>query len=39
MKAHDYEILEERFYINVNVFGYQNKVFPLYALYVSKRSN
>ena len=36
MKAHDYEIVEERFNINVNVFGYQNKVFPLY---VSKKSN
>ena len=36
MKAHDYEIVEERFNINVNIFGYQNKVFPLY---VSKKSN
>ena len=36
MKARDYEIVEERFNINVNVFGYQNKVFPLY---VSKKSN
>ena len=36
MKAHDDEILEERFYINVNVFRYQNKIF---SLYVSKRSN
>ena len=36
MKAHDYEIIEERFNINVNVFGYENKVFPLY---VSKKSN
>ena len=31
MKAHDYEIVEERFNINVNVFGYENKVFPLYV--------
>ena len=29
MKACDYEIVEERFEINVNVFGYENKVFPL----------
>ena len=36
MKARDYEIIEERFNINVNVFGYENKVFPLY---VSKKSN
>ena len=31
MKAHDYEIIEERFDINVTVFGYENKVFPLYV--------
>ena len=36
MKARDYEIVEERFNINVNVFGDENKVFPLY---VSKKSN
>ena len=36
MKARDYEIVEERLNINVNVFGYENKVFPLY---VSKKSN
>ena len=36
MKARDYEIVEERFNINVNVFGYENRVFPLY---VSKKSN
>ena len=36
MKARDYEIVEERFNINVNVFGYENKVF---LLYVSKKSN
>ena len=29
MKARDYELVEERFNINVNVFGYENKVFPL----------
>ena len=32
MKARDYGIVEERFNINVNVFGYQNKVFPLFVL-------
>ena len=31
MKARDYEIVEERFNINVNVFGYENRVFPLYV--------
>ena len=36
MIARDYEIVEERFNINVNVFGYENKIFPLY---VSKKSN
>ena len=36
MKARDYGIVEERFNINVNIFGYQNKVFPLH---VSKKSN
>ena len=36
MKARDYEIIEERFNINVNTFGYENRVFPLY---VSKKVN
>ena len=36
LKARDCEIVEERFNINVNVFGYENKFFPLY---VSKKSN
>ena len=36
MKARDYEVVEVRFNINVNVFGYQVKVFPLF---VSKKSN
>ena len=31
MKARDYEIVEERFNINVNVSGYENRVFPLSA--------
>ena len=29
IKTHDYELLEERFEINVNVFCYENKVYPL----------
>ena len=36
MKARDYKIIEERFNINVNVSGYENRTFPLY---VSKKSN
>ena len=36
MKARDYKIIEERFNINVNVFGYENRVFPLY---LSEKSN
>ena len=36
MKARDYEVVEERFNINVNVFRYENKDFPLH---VSKKSN
>ena len=35
MEARDYEIVEERFKINVNIFGYENRVF---SLYVSKKS-
>ena len=35
MKARYYKIVEERFNTNVNVFGYEIKVFP----YVSKKSN
>ena len=31
MKTRDYEIIKERFNINVNVFGYENRVFPLYV--------
>ena len=31
IKARDYEIVEERFNINVNVFSYENRVRPLYA--------
>ena len=36
LKVSNYEIVEERININVNVFGYKNRVFPLY---VSKKSN
>ena len=31
MKVRDYEMIEERFNIIVNVFGYENKIFPLYV--------
>ena len=31
MKVRDYESVEERFNINVNFFGYENKVFLLYV--------
>ena len=36
MKTHDYELVEERFEMNVNVFCYENKVYPIY---ISKKSN
>ena len=36
MKARDYEIIEERFNINVNAFEYETRAFPLY---VSKKLN
>ena len=36
MKARDYEIVEERFNINVIVFWYEKSVF---RLHVSKKSN
>ena len=36
MKARDFEVIEERFNINLNVFGYDHRVFSLYA---SKKSN
>ena len=36
MKKRDHETIGERFDINVNVFGYENRVFSLYAL---KESN
>ena len=31
MEARDYEVVEERFNIDANVFGYENKGFPLYV--------
>ena len=36
MKVKDYKIVEERFNINVNIFGYENRVF---SLHTSKKSN
>ena len=32
----DYELIENRFEMNINVFGYENRVYPLY---ISKRSH
>ena len=31
MKARDYEIIEESFNINVNVFRYGDKISPMYV--------
>ena len=36
MKTHDYQLVEERFEMNVNVFCYENQVYPIY---ISKKSN
>ena len=36
MKVRYYEIIEERFNININLFGCENRVLPLY---VSKKFN
>ena len=36
MKTHDYELVEERFEMNGNLFCYENKVYPIY---ISKKSN
>ena len=36
LKADDYELIENRFHLNVNVFGYDSKVYPIY---VSKKFN
>ena len=35
LDINDYEKIEGRFQIQVNVFGYENKVYPLY---ISKKS-
>ena len=35
LDINDYEKIEDRFQIQVNVFGYENKVYPLY---ISKKS-
>ena len=32
----DYELIENRFEMNINVFGYENRVYPLY---ISKKSH
>ena len=31
LDVNDYELIEDRFNMNVNVFGYENKVYPLYV--------
>ena len=36
LKTHDYELIENRFNLNVNVFCFENKVYPIY---ISKKSN
>ena len=36
METHDYELVQERFEMNVNLFCYENKVYPIS---ISKRSN
>ena len=36
LNINDNELTEDRFNMNVNVFGYENKVYPLY---VSKKSH
>ena len=36
LNINDYELIEDRFNMNVNVFRYENKVYPLY---VSKKSH
>ena len=35
LDTNDYEKIEDRFQMQVNVFGYENKVYPLY---ISKKS-
>ena len=36
LNINDNELIEDKFNMNVNVFGYENKVYPLY---VSKKSH
>ena len=31
----DYELIKNRFNMNINVFGYENKVYPLYISKIS----
>ena len=35
LDVNDYEKIEDRFQMQVNIFGYENKVYPLY---ISKKS-
>ena len=39
LKAKDHELVEERFNINVNIFGYDNDTKKVFPLYISKKSN
>ena len=32
LDINDYELIEDRLNVNVNVFGIENKVYPVYAL-------
>ena len=36
MKTDDYELVDKRVQMNVNVFCYENKIYPIY---ISKKSN
>ena len=36
MKTHDYELVQEIFEMNVNVFCHENKIYPSY---ITKKSN
>ena len=39
LKAKDHELVEERFNINVNIFGYDNDTKKVFPIYISKKSN
>ena len=35
LDINDYELIKNRFNMNINVFGYENKVYPLYISKIS----